>query len=180
MPMRFFPGSDERRRADRCLAATDADPPPPDQDAKVSKTEVKKPGKQPAGPKRGNPRSSMPPEASTTSAPETIGNFPPRSSRSSCRAGRAHRKSIDAAPLDSKAKPPTSCVRRWRRSLIQRQAAQNVRSRVRSAPSGDHRSGCVATLLVDRSVMPDGLLYRFWQGRSIRPLEGRPATTGAA
>ncbi len=26
-------------------------------------------------------------------------------------------------------------------------------------------------VLLDRSVMADGLLYRFWQGRNIRPLE---------
>ena len=37
----------------------------------------------------------------------------------------------------------------------------------------------VVRALVDRSVMPDGLLYRFWQGRSIRSLEGRSATTAA-
>ena len=54
MPMRFFPGSDEPG-GPAGAAATDADPPPPDQDAEVSKTEVKKARQTTAGAKRGNP-----------------------------------------------------------------------------------------------------------------------------
>ena len=175
MPMRFFPGSDEPG-GPTGAAATDPDPPPPDQDAEVSKTEVKKPGKQLPGRKE-ETQMSMPPEASTTSAPETIGNF--HHVHPAAPAAPDERiKNDDAAPLDLK--EAADELRATMAAFVDPATGRPKCPFARPVSAVEIiAAGAWLGALVDRSVMPDGLLYRFWQGRSIRPLEGRPATTAA-